>query len=569
MCRVVLICSALCILFVLPVHSAELADPSTLVGLTVYGLPGPVAPGEAAVITVTADLAKGWHINSNRPTLDYLIPTVLTVSVPPGMEVMDVQYPAPVRKTFSFAEAPLDVYEGQIILKATAKIGGVTSGEYRVLCLLRYQACDDEKCLPPASVEVSFPMEVAGGQADRGTGGQRDKGMVQRLFEERGVLLALILIFWGGLALNLTPCVYPMIPITVAYFGGRGSAKRPTADAVAYFAGIIVTFSLLGTAAGLTGGLFGAALQNPWVLIGLSLLMLYLSAGMFGWVPFSLPASWAPRAGGPLGAFGMGATMGVVAAPCIGPFVVALLAYVGSRQSPALGFLLFSVMAAGLGLPYLLLGLFSGQIPSLPKLGEWMDLVKWVFGFLLLGMAVHFAAPLLTDAIESKLYGVIFLAAAVTATCISAKRARGPARILAVAAAIGLVWVGMKFFMMPSRDAGVDEFWMPYDAVSFESASSSGRPAILDFSAEWCLPCKKMDRTTYADPRVRSALDHAVRLKVDLTQYESPDALEARRKFNVTGVPTLLYFDVSGRERLRLVGEVSADELLHELEKIR
>ena len=570
---------------VCPAFAAGPADAEQPVRLSADVRAETVTAMQTVEVWLTADVAGGWHINSHRPAMEYLIPTDVRVTAPEGFTVSEVAYPAGVRKVLSFDESPLDLYEGRTVFKWKVHIADVGAGVHRMTAALRYQACDDEKCLPRAEARLDIPLTVAplpqahpSPQLDYGLArGLRipnppeesvGGNAIAHLMQEKGVFLALLLIFWGGVALNLTPCVYPMIPITVAFFGGRGPSRRPVTDAVAYFLGLVLVFSALGTVAGLTGGFFGAALQNPPVLIALSLLMLYLSAGMFGWVGFGLPASWAQRVSGgsaPLGAFGMGATMGVVAAPCIGPFVVALLAYVGSRQSPALGFLLFSVLSAGLGLPYLLLGLFSERIPALPKLGAWMDVVKWCFGFVLLGLAVYFCAPLIPDAAERALFGLTLLAACGTAAWVCVKRARRWPRLWAGLSAIGLAVVGASFFLTAPREDAAGEFWLPYDAASFDAARAAGRPVALDFSAEWCLPCKLMDRTTYADPRVRAALEQAVRLKVDLTLYDAPEAQEARERFGISGVPTLIYFDTAGVERIRWVGEFSAEALLSEL----
>lgn len=565
---------------------AALEEPSSLVRLSARVTPEPVRAGGSAEVVVTAEVAEGWHINSNKPSFDYLIPTVLSLTAPEGISIEKMRYPASIRKTFSFAESALDVYEHSIQIQTTLRLTGAMPGEYKLEGRLTFQACDDEKCLPPAAArieipirvepEVSIPANLGAVSFENVTPAAETGNLIEGLFRDKGVVLALLFIFWSGVALNLTPCVYPMIPITVAYFGGRsapGSKGRPVFGAVAYFLGIVLTYSLLGTLAGLGGGLFGEVLQNPFVLIGLAVLMLYLSAGMFGWVSFALPAGLTQKLsagrGVPLGSFGMGATMGVVAAPCIGPFVVGLLAYVSSRQSPILGFALFAVLSAGLGLPYLFLGIFSDRIRSLPKLNEWMDVVKWIFGFVLLGMAVFFTAPLIPDAAESKLYGLIFLTAAATMTWVAVTKARRFARVWCSLFAIGLVVAGAKIFFLSSPAASSDDFWLPYDAVSFESTLAAGRPVVLDFYAEWCLPCKKMDRTTYRDPRLRAALEEVVRLKVDLTLYDNPESTAARKKFWISGVPTLIYIDRSGREQIRFVGEFSAAEFLSEWSKLQ
>ena len=204
----------------------------------------------------------------------------------------------------------------------------------------------------------------------------------------------MLFVFLGGLALNLTPCVYPMIAITVSYFGSR---QQRFSGALAYCAGIVVSYTILGAIAALTGGLFGALLQSKWVLLGIVALLVALALSMFGLYEIRPPQFLVQRAAGmsaragQIGVFFLGATMGIVAAPCLAPFAVALLAYVGTSRQ----WWWFVVFSSGLALPYLILGTFSGLLSSLPKSGTWMVWVKRMFGVLLLAVAVWFALPVI------------------------------------------------------------------------------------------------------------------------------------------------------------------------------
>jgi thiol:disulfide interchange protein DsbD len=205
--------------------------------------------------------------------------------------------------------------------------------------------------------------------------------------------LLLIGVFLAGLALNLTPCVFPLIPITVGFFTQQTKDREGSAFplALAYVMGIAFTYSVLGVLAALSGAIFGSALQSPWVVGLIVVVLLSLATSMFGLWELRVPG-WAQRAsGGRSGIFGaliMGLVMGFVAAPCIGPFVVGLLTYVGQRGDPFLGFMLFFTLALGLGLPYLILGTFTGTVNKLPASGMWMIGVRRVFGVILIAMAL-------------------------------------------------------------------------------------------------------------------------------------------------------------------------------------
>ena len=201
------------------------------------------------------------------------------------------------------------------------------------------------------------------------------------MVQSRGMFLTLLFVFVMGLALNLTPCVYPLIPITIGYFGGQaeGNTKKLTFMGLAFVMGMALTYSIVGVVTALTGAIFGSLMQNPIVIIAIVVVLIALSLSMFGLYEFRLPNSWMNKAGGArgglFGAFFMGLTMGIVAAPCIGPFVLGLITFVAATADPFKGFLMFFVLALGLGTPYLFLAIFSGQIKKLPRSGVWMEAV--------------------------------------------------------------------------------------------------------------------------------------------------------------------------------------------------
>ncbi len=578
--------------------AAESLRPADVVRMSAATEQTPNEPSEILRITLTVQVAPGWHINSAKPAQEFLIPSTVSFESADRIFVRGIHYPPGIRRTLPVSDQPLDLYEGEVVI--TARVQPPTGGQRSTLtAVLRYQACDEEKCLPPAVVRAQVPPAFAATDRapmsapmpdptpvstraipapaiaaipildtpplPRSTGSfppPAPANAVADLFSKRGPAAALLAIFIAGFALNLTPCVYPMIPLTIAYFGGTATGS-PAFRAILYFMGMVMTYSLLGIAAGLTGGLFGGVLQHPAVLVGLSMLMLYLAGGMFGWFPFGLPQSVLNRAGAagrvPLGAFGMGVTAGLVAAPCIGPIVVALLAYVSARQSAMEGMILFSVLSAGLGVPYLLLGFFSDQLHRLPRSGSWLGAVKWVFGFVLLMMGIYFLEPMMDDRLTGRLYAVILAAAAITSVSVSARQTmavRLGGWILAAAL------LGCAYAVSAPRNAPDDTFWLQYDQSAFDQARSQGRPIILDFYAEWCVPCKKLDQRTFSDPRVRVALDGAARLKVDVTSYESPESLEIRRRHRVHGVPTTIVLDGTGVERLRFEDFFEPDEFL-------
>jgi thiol:disulfide interchange protein DsbD len=323
-----------------------------------------------------------------------------------------------------------------------------------------------------------------------------------------------------------------------------------------------VTYSVLGVIASLTKGLFGAAMQSPIVLVGLAGVMVALSLSMFGVYEFRLPESlnrFATRStqstSGSVGALVMGLTMGIVAAPCIGPFVLGLLVHVGAKGDPIYGFFMFFVLALGLGLPYLILGTFSGAIKALPRSGEWMIAVRKVFGVVLVGMALYFLMPLMGSYTTHVFVG-FFAVSALYLIFFESGKAK-PKQFAWALRAIGAgSAVAAVIIAMPKNtEAGIP--WQPYSEQAVAAAREEGRAVIIDTFADWCIPCKELDQLTFTHSEVKKEAERFVALKLDLTT-NNPDseAGRARQRFDIIGVPTVIFLDPSGKERtdLRLTG---------------
>ena len=293
--------------------------------------------------------------------------------------------------------------------------------------------------------------------------------------------------------------------------------------------------------------------------------------GAFGLYQFQPPAvllRWTGSAGqGAVGALFMGLTMGIVAAPCVGPIVIGLLIFVGSRQDPGLGFLLFFFLALGMGAPYVILAFAAGSIRRLPRSGEWLQWTERLFGCMLISFAAYFVAPLCPPPLDSWLLPAVI---SLSGVYLGFLEASGQSirffpimkRAVGVAMLVFAVWL--------VRPSGT-----PLEAIGWEPIevwAGNGRdgrePVLIDFAAEWCIPCRKMDRTTYVDPDVVREAGRFRMVKADITD-ENDDTSALIDEYAVRGVPTIILFLPYGDEAERFVGYVGPDRLLEAMRAIQ
>jgi thioredoxin:protein disulfide reductase len=589
--------AALLLLFI----NATAQDSASVVTIRTIAPAEPLKAGKPAVITVELSIASPFHINSNQPLEDYLIGTELQLDPYPGVTFGKTTFPPPVTKKFSFSESPMSVFDGAIkILAEVIPDAGLKQKEIVLSGKVRIQACNDTTCLRPVKKPFSLKLSVENSAqpadaerkpAEPATAAtpepqtsspaiapkpvEKSAPSGATDFGSKGILVTLLLVFLGGLALNLTPCVYPMIPITISYFGGQAQGKKGSliAHSLVYVIGMAIAYSVLGVAASMTGGLFGAALRYPLVLIGIALVMVLLALSMFDVYEFRMPAFLNRLAAGSqkgfVGTLFMGLTVGIVAAPCIGPFVLGLLTYVGNKGNAALGFLLFFVLALGMGVPFMVMGVFSGSIQKLPRSGAWMIWVRKVFGFILLAMAVYFLDPLFPNPLAYRLtLALILLLAGIYLAWIDSIQSTGKAfpfirnivGVVFFAAALYAAITGIESYIkkVQAENAGLNTGsavqWFPYSDPVLDSASREGKPVFIDFYADWCAPCKELDEKTFSTPEVIQQSRSFLMLKADLTSADDPQTEELRKKYEAKGVPTLVFLQPDGREIPELRG---------------
>jgi len=458
-----------------------------------------------------------------------------------------------------------------------------------------YPPLNQKALLDPAAASAAAAAPVQGAPAATGDESSRIAG----LFKGGSLAIVLLSFFGFGLLLSLTPCVFPMIPILSGIIVNHGHAVshlRAFVLSLAYVIGMAVTYALVGVAAGLSGTLLSAALQNAWVLGGFALVFVVLSFSMFGFYELQLPAALqsrvsdtANRQGGSLPAIAlMGALSALIVGPCVAAPLAGALLYIAQTGNAVLGGAALFVMALGMGAPLLLVGAFSRSL--LPKSGPWMEGVKKFFGVVMLATALWLVSPVIPLWLQMLGWALLMVVPAIYLHALDPlpqnahgwqRLGKGLGVVLLLGGAAMLMGVlgGAKDPLQPLgflRSAGAASatpaptFKTVRSSAELDAAlKASGRPAMLDFYADWCVSCKEMERFTFADPTVAATMGKLTLLKADVTANTDADK-ELLKRFGLFGPPGIIFFDAGGREMagLRVVGFQPADVFLPSLERV-
>jgi len=548
--------------------------------------PVEISAGGKGRLIVTCDIASEFHISDTANDL-------FSVTPEPSdkVEFGSIEYPR------GEAESYGEVYRGTIqIYVPFTVMKKVKPGEQRLSVVVKYQPCLEEGmiCYPPDEIRTETRFNILSEEEGAGTissaKGMKLEDRLSRALE-KGSILAFLLVFLGGILTSLTPCVYPMIPITMAVIGAQASGSKLKGFVLSlfYVLGIAITFSILGVIAAKTGGLFGAFSQHPVTILIISLIFFLMGLSMLGVFVLQLPSSLASKLQGKkgkgfIGALLTGMVAGLVVSPCISPLLAVILAWVAKIGSVMLGIGLLFSFSLGLGILFILIGTFSGILKTLPKSGGWMELIERGLGILLVVLALVFIKPLFSDWMYFGLWGVfgVFFGTFVGAfnpydKSLDRKKKIGKALGI-VALIIGgsilffslAEWRGSGSIMQNEKSAvsaHEDSFWIGTDTEGFNQARLTDRPVLMDFWADWCKNCKRLDKETWPDGAVQEELKRFIPVKLNLSKNETPEAKNLLSKYKVMGMPTVILFDSDGNELARFAGYKPPEEVVQLLKQ--
>ena len=477
-----------------------------------------------------------------------------------------------------------DVFRGQLNI-SYAIVSSVQDGIVKI----RYQGCADAGlCYPPTTKEIYLNQVGSNSVVESGpdVASNSDESTTQVLISEQFELASLLsseqslfitlLLFLGlGIGLAFTPCVFPMYPILSGIVIGQGktiSTSRAFTLSFVYVQGMAITYSLLGLIVASAGVQFQAGLQHPAILIALIVIFVLLAVVMFGAYELQLPSSWQEKlnamsnkqtSGSYLGVLAMGAISGLVASPCTTAPLTGILLFIAQSGDLVLGFSALYVLSLGMGIPLILFGITGGKL--LPKAGNWMNVVKVTFGFMMLAVAIMFVERLVSHVATDIAWTLLGLT---TFTYFYVMNQNSPTTfykgLRALLIFIGL-FVSAGYGYQTINTIGHDnsvtqlgkssiahpEFRKVTNLEDFNQAlaeaNAQGQTVMLDLYADWCVACKEFEKYTFSDSQVVAALSNSVLMQIDLT--DSTDSnIAFQQHFSVLGLPTILFFDTQGQE---------------------
>lgn len=424
------------------------------------------------------------------------------------------------------------------------------------------------------------------------------------MLKQDSLLLTLVAFFVGGLLLSFTPCVFPMYPILTGIIVGAGkelssplTTKKAFTLSFFYVQGMAVTYTLLGIVVALAGAQFQAIFQHPYILIAMSVLFIFLALSMFGIFNLALPASWQNKlnnlsnkqqGGSIAGVVVMGIISGLVASPCTTAPLTGALLYISQTGDVLLGASALYALSLGMGLPLLILGSSGGKL--LPKAGAWMNIIKNIFGLLLLAVPIFLLERFIPEIASQILWILLVLGTASYFYVVNQNSVENKPKGFAFGLRSLLIFLlmfggtnSLYQLIMPSTNqttltvnqnnqtrhfAQVATLKELQTAV--KQANKQGKTVMVDLYADWCVACKEFEHYTFPDKEVQQALANTVLLQVDLTDTGSAQNIELMEHFNVFGLPSILFFDLQGNElsQQRVTGFMAAKEFSAHIEAI-
>jgi len=524
---------------------------------------------------------------------------------PPGFAMIRGEFPESILQDDPLSDGQAEVYRGGNFIISFDGLEPYAGDSFPVS--ITFLGCTESICLFPYTLELEVPLYRVMSQASDRLSQAPEPGPFDstnsaaeavsetettmtssspswndRLLAfftdgQQSLVLLFSIALIGGLITNLTPCVFPMIPITLRILGGKHH-KHPRVNSLLYASGIVVTYTAIGSLAAVSGGLFGAFLGNTYVTLFFGALFILLGMSMLGYGNFSRLQSFGSHLGqgkqSAVNVFLMGTGAGLVAAPCTGPILGALLVFTPQLENASLSMLLFFSYSLGFALPYLFLGMAANRVSQFKVPATIQIGIKALFASVMFGLALFYLKNPIHKSLISFQGQWATIAATLTVIGLIATIYVVRHKSLALsksALVLPTAILGLGLFASSQWVSGADIpsqlTWYQSEADAYQAADKLGRPILVDGWAEWCVACKQMDVTTFLDPQVVAELEAEwILLKLDMTEFNAENESLAA-KYGMPGLPTIVLVPPNGdlSESVKLTGYLASDRLLEEL----
>lgn len=585
-----------------------------------------VKPVDTKTVLVQWRIAPGYHLYRERINIQIAGPKdarLGTVILPTGIVKQDNTRKYEIYEGTLAASVPVQARTAKRVILAVSYQGCADSGfcypptTKKIAVTLGGNAGNEKQLTSSAAIPIAtanaaqiasdtttdtvtaVASTTSAAAPAAATSSSQDK--VSELLATKSWSFILLGFFGFGLLLAFTPCVLPMIPILSGIIVGQGeeiNTLKAFMLALTYVLSMAVTYAIAGTLAGLAGNYVQAFLQSPWVIGIFSTIFVLLALSLFGFYELRIPNSWhhhvthlsnKQTGGSYVGVAIMGCLSTLILSPCVTAPLIGALGYIGKTGNAVLGGSALFALGLGMGVPLIIIGTVGGKF--LPRAGVWMHTIKAIFGVIMLGVAILLLSRILRPEVVMLLWAALLIVSAVYMGAFTTTPAHGFGKLWKGCSLIMLVY---GFLLLIGAGMGNADPLQPLamrqtiavtnvaQSGSFKTvkglqelkqaliaAKQQGKPVLLDFSAEWCVSCKQMDRSTFNFPDVQSALNKFVLLRADVTDNDASDRA-LQKRLNVIAPPTILVFDSTGREvpSARIVGEIGPQEFQSHLQSV-
>lgn len=484
--------------------SLKAENKKSLIVKKIYLTKSQILSGDSSELVIELKLEKGFVAYVDKFSLNTLNPsTPLTPLIINPTFYWQDKYSNKVKKGV----------KGNFKIKSLYKIPPSTNpGKHKVSIVIEHQYCKKNICFFPSKMTASFDYEVISYESAQMPQKEESFFLNKKLKNTIGdsFFLALLFCFLAGILTSFTPCILPMVPITLIILGVRKdntSHLKKFLLSFIYVLGICSTYSFLGVLAVKTGTLFGSALQSPYIITAIAFIFVAMGLSMYGLFEIKMPTLLTNKLTkyktqqNYWGAYVTGLIAGLLASPCVGPVLIVILTYVTQQQDTFYGAALLFAYAFGMGQLFLLLGTFSQFIAQFLKVGLWSKIIRWVFGTIMIFMAFYFIEPFLPET--------------------------------------GLIKQETKASLQFQK-------WQTYDEKKIEELRKSGKPIVLDFYADWCLACKDIEHNVINSPEIKIYHNEISWIQFDATK-ESPEFLKLKKQYKIIGLPHIVFYDKDGK----------------------